>query len=53
MLCYRLSSLDGSTVQTLQVALPYIPRSELGSIMEILAAQILSSPQENITKVMG
>ena len=42
-----------SAVQTVEVVLPYLNRTELIQLMEINAAQIITSPDENIPHIEG
>ncbi len=50
---YRLSNLVEPVLHTLQVTARYLGKSELGSIVEIMTAQLLSCDQDAITHITG
>ena len=51
--CCRLNGFVDPVLHTLQVTTPYLGKAELGTIVEILTAQLLSCDQETIADITG
>ena len=51
--CCRLNGFVEPVLHTLQVTTPYLGKGELGAIVEILTAQLLSCDQQTIADIIG
>ena len=50
---FRLNSLTTVSLQTLQVALLWAPQDEVCPLVDMVAAQVITCPQQTLTNVEG